>query len=388
MGNCYCLKNSSSQNASGLKTVFDLEDYNNQEANALKGTYQEYENNAKNKGDLSFINLTKAIDSQIGTNENVNHNTHGIDSYNDKKKQLPQPVNSEKNKENKNNSTEKLEDTSDKLNNIDNITSLNIENQLQQQLNGMHKINKYEYEKANNNKSNCNFNDNMNGNYNINDKNTNNNSEMITKTNSIIENPTLNKRLTEILKLKDISKNLRDKGNSINVVLLGDKCVGKTSIVYQFISNKFDQYYIQTIIKEEFSKVIQVNGKKYNINFTVTSGVREYQEDYTNLYKICDFFVVCYDVTNSASFEKAREIITNEILPYVFLYNDGCANIVLVGNKCDLKERAVDQQKVREYCEKHTIDFYETSAKLKSNIAKIFNRIVDVYDEAVSGIAE
>jgi GTPase SAR1 family protein len=102
------------------------------------------------------------------------------------------------------------------------------------------------------------------------------------------------------------------------VVLLGDKFVGKTSIIYQLISNKFDQYYIQTMIQEEFTKVIVVNYKKFNINFTVTSGVREYQVNYTSLYKITDFFVVCYDVTNSASFEKAKELITNEIIPYVF----------------------------------------------------------------------
>lgn len=209
------------------------------------------------------------------------------------------------------------------------------------------------------------------------------------KQNSLnISNPTIVTKLTDAMRLKDISNSINgDKRKYINVILLGDKCVGKTSIVYQFISNKFDQYYIQTIMKEEFSKVIDVNGKKFNINFIVTAGVPEYQEDYTNWYKVSDFFLVCYEISNVASFEKAKEIISNKILPYVFLHNDRFANIVLLGNKCDLRDKAVDHIKVNEYCKKYNIYYIETSAKTKTNIAKIFNKIAEVYDEAIGTIA-
>lgn len=393
MGNCYCLKNSPFQN----KSVFDLEDNCNSKevANPLNESYPEYETNAQKKGNSSLRDISK---TKISQNENIkytsdnNYNNKGIESYVDKKKPATEYLGFTKDEQaNKKIAGDKLEDTSDKMNNLDTITSLY--NGTQQHSSDKNKVIASKDNEKNNNKS-CNksaigeVNENMNGNNSI-DTNSNNNkninSEMILKTASMKRNPSLSKRLTEILKLKDISKNLKDKGNSINILLLGDKCVGKTSIVYQYISNKFDQYYIQTIIKEEFTKIIPVNGKKYNINFTVTSGVREYQEDYTNLYKVSDFFVVCYDITSSASFDKAKEIITKEIIPYVFLYNDGYANVILVGNKCDLKERAVDHQKVKEYCDKYSIDLYETSAKLKTNIAKIFNKIVCVYDEAIYG---
>jgi len=395
MGNCYCLKNSSSQNASGVKTVFHLEDDNYREVvNSFKVTNPaEDDINLQKTGDESLHLIKPKASSMIGQN-NKNTNDYneriGNDSYTEKKKVSAEPVKCEKNKTVK----EKFEDTLEKVNNYDTISSIiDVNQQQKQQLNGMNKINPQEADKTNNSSSNKmgyqnteKNSTNMNGNYKVNNDNILNNSSEIVINN---HRPSLKSlRLTENLKLKDITKNLKDKGNSINVVLLGDKCVGKTSIIYEFISNKFDQYYIQTIIKEEFTKVIPVNGKKYNINFTVTSGVREYQEDYTSLYKISDFFVVCYDVTNIASFEKAMEIIMNEILPYVFLYNKSYSNIILVGNKCDIKERTVDQLKVKEFCEKHFIDFYETSAKLKTNISKIFRRIVDVYDEAICGITE
>jgi GTPase SAR1 family protein len=70
----------------------------------------------------------------------------------------------------------------------------------------------------------------------------------------------------------------------------------------------------------------------------------------------------------------------------VFLYNERFANIILLGNKCDLKDKAVDQQKIKEYCKKYKIDYYETSAKMKTNITKVFNKIAEIYDEAVDNI--
>ena len=197
-----------------------------------------------------------------------------------------------------------------------------------------------------------------------------------------------NKNLTEILKIKDISKLNKDKKNKINIIFLGDKCVGKTSIVYQYISSKFDQYYIQTIIKEELSKDVLFNNKRYKLNFNVTSGVPQYQGDYSNLYNTSDFFVVCYDITSPLSFLKAKEIINKEILQHLFLYDDNYANVILLGNKIDLKERHVEHDKVSEYCKKYNIDFYEVSAKLNTNITKIFTKILEVYDEAINRIVK
>lgn len=374
MGNCNCFKISNQQNAL-RNNDFLLEEGNINEGNNPNQNLHENEKNPYN----NYQSTTNGVENKISLRGVNNPTQNEIKKRSNKQNKESDISNSNREKYIKEQSItkEKLEDTTDKDNNFDTFTSLNNNAFPQKDKN----INIYN-----------NINRDTNGT--IIDKsnkknvlNNQNKEELELKKNTIIKNQTLNKRLTEILKLKDLSKNLKEKKNSINVVFLGDKCVGKTSIVYQYIANKFDQYYIQTIIKEEFSKVINVNNKAYTINFTVTSGVREYQEDYTNLYKVSDFFIVCFDLTNKASFEKAQDIIKSEILPYVFLYNDGYANIVLLGNKSDLKEKSIDQQKVKEYCEKYNIDYYEISAKLKTNLNKVFDRIVDVYDEAMSSIS-
>lgn len=191
------------------------------------------------------------------------------------------------------------------------------------------------------------------------------------------------RKLTNIINSKNFKKIEKNK-SKINVVLLGDKCVGKTSIIFQYTSNKFDQYYITTIYKEDFTKSISLANKKYHLYFTVTSGDPQYQGDYTNLYKSCDFFVLVFDLSLPQSFQKIKEIVNKEIIQYVDLYKENYLNVLVVGNKCDLKSRKVSYEEATQYCSKYCFDYFEVSAKNNLNLGKVFNKITEVYDEIIS----
>lgn len=222
---------------------------------------------------------------------------------------------------------------------------------------------------------------NLNNNNNI---SSNNQESIINLSNTNNNRNLLNKNLTDILALRKLSKTRSKQRNSINIVFLGDKCTGKTSLAYQYTASKFDQYYIQTIAQEQFSKNVKFEGKNYSLNLTVTSGVPQYQEDYSNLYSEADFLVVCFDLTTSKSFEKAKEIIKNELKVYAFLMQEDFANVVLIGNKSDLsRERKVKIFEINEFCKKYNIQFFETSAKTKQNVQNVFNKIVEVYDKVI-----
>ncbi len=193
-----------------------------------------------------------------------------------------------------------------------------------------------------------------------------------------------NYKLKDMLKFRKINKEISRNKNTINIIFLGDKCTGKTSIVYQYMSNKFDQYYIQTIAREEFSKNIKFEGKTYKINLIVTSGVPQYQEDYSKLYETSDFFVVCFDQTLPKTFDKAKEIIKTEIVQYLFLMQENFANVILIANKADSKEKKVSMVEINKFCEKYKIQLFETSAKSKLNIQNAFNKIIEVYDKIIN----
>lgn len=193
----------------------------------------------------------------------------------------------------------------------------------------------------------------------------------------------ISKKLTDLIKLKNISSINRDK-KTINVVLLGDRCVGKTSIIFQYTSNKFDQYYITTIFKEDFRKPISVANRNYSLYFTVTSGDPQYQGDYSNIYKNCDFFILVFDVSMPQSFEKIKEILNKEIIQYVSLYKEDYANVLVVANKCDLKNKKVSPEEIGKFCNKYCLDYHEVSAKNNLNIGRIFSKLTEVYDEIVT----
>jgi Ras-related protein Rab-24 len=93
--------------------------------------------------------------------------------------------------------------------------------------------------------------------------------------------------------------------------------------------------------------------------------------------------IVCYDLTDSASFERAKfwvnELKTSE---------EDC-NVYLCGTKCDIVEenkmaRDVDKRVVEEYREEiGAKDNMETSAKTGHNVVELFTKIAEDYVEAM-----
>lgn len=203
------------------------------------------------------------------------------------------------------------------------------------------------------------------------------------KYNTLDKNKSLKKTLTEFMKIKEFPRDVYDKKDTINVVFLGQNFVGKSSIAYQFVNCKFEPYYIQTMYREISKKIVSYEGRKFELELSVTSGVKQYQEDYSDIFITSDFFIVCYDITSNDSITKAKEIITNDLLPYYFQYDMKYSNIFLFGNKNDLKERKVKYSDVEDFAKKYKIAFYETSAKNNSNISIAFNKMIEIYNLAI-----
>ena len=52
------------------------------------------------------------------------------------------------------------------------------------------------------------------------------------------------------------------------------------------------------------------------------------------------------------------------------------ANIILVGQKCDLFERVISEEKITELTEEFGIEYFETSAKNDYNINELFDNLI------------
>ncbi len=188
-----------------------------------------------------------------------------------------------------------------------------------------------------------------------------------------------NKEIKIIKKDKILEKKKNKK--EINLVIVGEKNIGKSCFVIKFVENIFEKIYIPTIGLELKKKIVSYNTHQYQLNFIVTSG-NDYKEDYINYYNEADFFLVFYDITNKNSFDKIKDIIHNEIHKYFFEYNDGTPNIILLGNKIDLEnERVVSNEDVDKFCKENKLIHYDISIKSNKNINLLMNIILKAFDQ-------
>ena len=155
------------------------------------------------------------------------------------------------------------------------------------------------------------------------------------------------------------------------IIFLGDSNVGKTSIILRAVNDEF--FLEKKNIKSYFlSKYVNINEK---INRLL---LYDYQSD-TNYSLRCFMkgsrvLILLYDISNRKSFSELNHWI--KIIEEK--KSSGLYIKVLLGNKCDLKEkRMITEEEGRKFANEHDMLFFETSAKTNTNLEIIFNTLCE-----------
>jgi len=123
------------------------------------------------------------------------------------------------------------------------------------------------------------------------------------------------------------------------VVFLGDKNVGKTTIIYKYINGIFLENVEPTFSASFNQKSLNINGTKINFDIWDTAG----EEVYRSLTKIflnrANICILVYDTTKKKTFENIKNVWYNLILDHL---DKEEIIFVLIGNKNDL----FDQQEI------------------------------------------
>lgn len=115
-------------------------------------------------------------------------------------------------------------------------------------------------------------------------------------------------------------------------------------------------------------KNINIDEKKVKLQIWDTAGQERFRTITTTYYKGAQAIIIVFDVTDKDSFDHLKNWIA-DIEKYA---KEGIMKI-LVGNKCDLKEkRMISEEQAREFSRKYNIEYFETSAKDSSNIQELF----------------
>ena len=163
-------------------------------------------------------------------------------------------------------------------------------------------------------------------------------------------------------------------GNKLlKLLLMGEAAVGKTALIRQFTSGNFQLVYKPTLGADFQGKAIEIDGESVQIQLWDFPGQERFR-DSKSLYRHADGCILVYDATKPPTFdaiEKWRDEVVSELgEPDNFTF-------LLLGNKSDLPNKAVDPSAARDFAStSENMLFYEVSARTGHNVAKAFDAIV------------
>ena len=168
-----------------------------------------------------------------------------------------------------------------------------------------------------------------------------------------------------------MSKRLR-----LKIILVGDAKVGKTSLMNQFVNQKFSSMYKYTLGADFRTKDISIDDKNIPMQIWDITGNEQYKSFGVPYYRGADCCVFCYDVNDPKTFESfnsRREEFLAEASPT----NPDQFPFVVIGNKADCNENVNEDEKkkVEEWCAAKKYPFFECSAKTGFNVENAFMEI-------------
>jgi len=184
---------------------------------------------------------------------------------------------------------------------------------------------------------------------------------------------------------KNKRKNKENKGNKENnnekkeeeitfkIITLGDSGVGKTSIINQYITGKYNENTASTLgINFSFKKLFINKTQKITLKLIDTCGQEKYRSLSKSYFKHADGVLYVFGLNDKDSFNNIKEWMT--------YFNEECtikdAPKLLVGNKSDLeKDKGLPQNIIKQFAEENKIQYFEASAKDNKNINEIFGEI-------------
>uniref|UniRef100_A0A6M2DDA3 Ras-related protein Rab-21 n=1 Tax=Xenopsylla cheopis TaxID=163159 RepID=A0A6M2DDA3_XENCH len=166
--------------------------------------------------------------------------------------------------------------------------------------------------------------------------------------------------------------NINQNANyNFKVVLLGEGCVGKTSLVLRYVEDKFNERHLSTLQASFLNKKIKLDDKQINLAIWDTAGQERFHALGPIYYRASNGALLVYDITDEDSFQKVKnwvkelkKMLGSEIV------------LIIVGNKLDLEhDRNVSIEEAESYAAQVGAKHFQTSAKLNEGIEDLFSTL-------------
>ena len=169
------------------------------------------------------------------------------------------------------------------------------------------------------------------------------------------------------------------KPRLIKYKVFGPKNSGRKSLVFRYTQNAFKRDEVPTFDIDFMVKMINKNGKKYQIKvfrpkIDDEMGSKEY-------LKGIKMVIYIFDITNEESIKHFKDNIEK-----LFENADKNAFKYVLGNKLDIEEqRKIKEDEAKSLCEKFKYNYKEISCKTGKNINEVFEEIYEGYIKRFPG---
>jgi Ras-related protein Rab-1A len=168
------------------------------------------------------------------------------------------------------------------------------------------------------------------------------------------------------------------------LVVIGDKGVGKSSLILRFADNTFPETDISTIGVDYKIRTLKIDAHVVKLEVWDAPGeddkIRSILQDTEPAFQRNHGAIVVYDITNSESFNNIQKHL-QELQRY---QGNEYVGTILVGNKCDLvNERKVSVEDAKSLADDLDIFYLETSAKNSINVEEVFTKLASSIKERV-----
>lgn len=161
------------------------------------------------------------------------------------------------------------------------------------------------------------------------------------------------------------------------IILIGDSGVGKSSLLLRYVYNEIEDKHYATVGIDLQTKTIVINDEKFKLQLWDTAGQEKFRSLISSYYRNAQGVILIFDMTNIDSFKNLDMWLME--LDY---YAEVNVQRLLVGNKFDMPNLAIDKHEVLKYAEQKNIPIIFTSALNNSNVELAMNKIVqDIRDQ-------
>jgi small GTP-binding protein len=198
------------------------------------------------------------------------------------------------------------------------------------------------------------------------------------------ENIPFNRILYDMLLKESVQKNViydipkqKEKCDlTLNIGLIGNCCVGKTTISKCYEDNKpcvKENNYKATVSLDFYKRIVNKNGKRIYIKIWDTAGLEKFNSVTAGYLRGLHACFIVFDVTDRYSFEHL-----NEWIQLYCNFNQYPEKVLfLLGNKIDKQNRTVSFEEGNNFAKEKDIPYFETSAMTMKNINEAFDKMIN-----------